>query len=350
MYKFFIFTYRCFQLTIEEHVTDALLFIVLLTLSGFFSSTETAFFSLADSKVRLLLKEERANASLVVKLKSKPQTLLITILIGNNIVNLFTASYATVVATRFFDSAALGIATGVTTLFILIFGEIIPKSLAYTHNEKIARLSAPILYALLILFSPVTFLLLRLNKSVNKLFGGHAKKRHVTEDEIRIMARMGVEGGHIEYREHEMIENIFSFNDIEIGDIVTPLYKAVLLNATVPIDQIAYFVSQQRFSRYPVYDDNDTSDIIGYIHANTIMKALNSDERDRIVKEFISPVHLVDETMKVERVFRSMKRSREHLYLVHRGGVTSDIVGLVTLEDILEEIVGEIEDETDLLN
>jgi CBS domain containing-hemolysin-like protein len=327
-------------------VIEILTFTILLILSGFFSSAETAFFSLSDGKLRLLETQKKKNARLIVRLKSDPQRLLITILIGNNIVNLFTASYATVVASNFFGSAALGIATGLTTLFILIFGEIVPKSLAFTHNVKVTQIGAPLLYALSVVFYPIAHVLLILNKYVNHLFGGHTVNK-VTEDEIRIMARMGVEGGHIEYREHKMIENVFSFNDIEVGDIATPLYKVTFVNGMVPIDQIAYFVSQTRYSRFPVYDDNDTDDIIGYIHSNTIMKVLNSDDRDTLVKDHISPIKRVDETMKIERVFRSMQRNKTHLYLVHRENIPDDVIGLVTLENLLEEIVGEIEDETD---
>ena len=328
-------------------IMQIITFIILILLSGFFSSTETAFFSLHKGQIRLMEQKRRKNAQIVAKLKNDSQRLLITILIGNNIVNLFTASLATVVATQHFASAAIGIATGVTTFFILIFGEIVPKSLAITHAETLARFVAKPIYILYLLFYPISTILMKLNARLSLLFGGGGKVSGVTEEEIRVMARMGVESGEINYREREMIENVFRFDDIEVGDIMTSLYKVELLNGMVPIEQIAYFVSNSAYSRFPVYDDNETDNIIGYIHTNTIMRVLNSDERDKLVKEFISPVTTVDEKIKIERVFRSMKTSKNHMYLVHHKDDSENIIGLVTLEDILEEIVGEIEDETD---
>jgi CBS domain containing-hemolysin-like protein len=265
--------------------------------------------------------------------------------VGNNIVNLFTASYATVVATRFFGSFALGIATGATTLLILIFGEIFPKSFAYTNNEKIARLTAKYIYFFYVVLYPLTFLLLTLNDVLNKRFKG-GPNTGVTEEEIMTMARLGVESGAIHYKEHEMIENIFEFHDAKVGDVMTPMYKVKLVNGDVPVDQIAYFVSHSLYSRYPVYE-GDTDDIVGYIHVNQIMRALNSDKRDELVKKFMSPVTLVSEDWKVESVFRAMKKDKNHMYLVYRDGDKDDIIGIITMEDILEEIVGEIEDETD---
>lgn len=294
-----------------------------------------------------MAEKKRKNAALIQKLKSRPQRLLITILIGNNIVNLFTAAYATVVATRYFGSAALGIATGGATLFILIFGEIIPKSFSFSHNEKIAVIVAWPLHILDVAFSPISFFLLKLNGLMNKAFGIKVKSG-VTEEEIMIMARMGVESGAIEYREHEMIENIFEFDDVPVGEVMTPRYKAEMVNGEAAVEQVAHFISHSGFSRFPVYEDNDTDKIIGYIHVNAIMKALNSDERDEPVKNFISPIDVVPESMKIERLFRFMKKNKTHMYLVHSDDDPNAIIGLITMEDILEQIVGEIEDETDI--
>ncbi|PIR57759.1 MAG: hypothetical protein COU71_02295 [Parcubacteria group bacterium CG10_big_fil_rev_8_21_14_0_10_38_31] len=322
------------------------LFIFLIALSAFFSAAETAFFSLHQSRVRMMQESKKNNASLVRKLKSKPQRLLITILIGNNVVNIFTAAYATVMATKFFGSAALGVATGGVTILILIFGEIVPKSFAYSHNEKIARLFALPVYLVYIIFYPITFFLLKLNKFLNKIYKIKPSVG-VTEDEIRTMARLGVENGAIDYREHEMIENIFKFDDVLVGEIMTPKYKIDVLNGETPVEQIAYFVSHSGFSRFPVYEDNDTDKIIGYIHVNQIMKALNSDERDRPIRDFVSPVEMVPEAMKIERLFRLMNKNQVHMYLVSKGENSNEIIGLVTMEDILEQIMGEIEDETD---
>ena len=290
-------------------------------------------------------KKKLKNADLIAKLKSDPQRLLITILVGNNIVNLFTASYATVVSAELFGSFALGVATGVTTFFILVFGEIFPKSFAYTHNDKVTRKAAKPIYLFYILFYPLTFLLLKLNEFANSKFKERSNVG-VTEDEIITMARLGVESGAIEYKEHEMIENIFEFYDTKVGDVMTPMYKVKLLNGSVPVDQIAYFVSHSSYSRYPVYD-GDQDDIMGYVHVNQVMRALNSDKRDELLKEFASPIVYTSEDQKVESVFRAMKKDKNHMYLVYREDDKDDVIGIITMEDVLEEIVGEIEDETD---
>lgn len=327
---------------------EILIFIVLIALSAFFSGAETAFFSLHQSRVRILEERKRAHAATIRKLKANPQLLLVTILIGNNVVNVFTAAYATIIATRFFESAALGIATGATTFFILVFGEILPKSFAYSHNELIAQVAAKPIYILSIIFRPVAVVLLKLQGSLNKLFNIKPRPT-VTEEEIRVMAKMGLEHGAINPSEQQLIENIFKFDDLTAGEIMTAQQNVDSLNGGTPVEQVAYFVSHAGYSRYPVTSGTNGGSPIGYVHVNQIMKVLNSDARDRPVEEFASPIEAVSEDMLIERIFRIMKRKQSHMFLVHRAGVTDHIVGLVTLEDILEQIVGEIEDETDLL-
>jgi len=300
---------------------------------------------LHQSRVRTLQDEKKKNAGLIAKMKSDPQRLLVTILVGNNIVNILTASYAAVLATNFFGSLGLGLATGVTTILILIFGEVMPKSLAYTYNTKIALRSAKLIYLFFVIFYPITFFLLGLNRYINRKLRIKPQKG-ISEKEIIAMVRMGVESGAIDYEEHQLIENIFEFDDVKSGEVMTPLYKVKMLNGDVPVDQIAHFVSHSEYSRYPVYE-GDKDNIIGYIHVNQIMKALNSKKRTKPIKNFILPIKSVPENRKVERVFRSMKKEQSHMYLVHRIGDTKDVIGLITLENILEEIVGEIADESD---
>ncbi len=323
------------------------IFTILLILSAFFSSSETAFFSLTPANVHLLKKKHRTQGTLVEKLKAHPQKLLITILIGNNIVNLFTASYATIVATRLLGSAALGIATGATTLFVLIFGEIIPKSFAYAKKKQIALLTAWPLYILSLLLFPIVWLLLQLNTFFAKLTKSEQLNEAVKEEEVRAMTRLSVEHGEIDYREHEMIENVFRFNDILVDDIMTPWYRVTILSGIVPIDEIAHFVAHEGFSRYPVHDGKNDDHIIGYIHINDIMKALNSDRREEPIRHFVKDVCTVSEDTTIERIFRKMLRKKSHLFLVHKKDDPATLIGLVTLEDVIEQIVGEIEDERD---
>ncbi len=325
---------------------DITLFLFLIFLSGFFSSAETAFFSLSQAQARLLSQGTAWRDRVVWQLKAKPEELLTSILIGNNIVNILTASYATVVATRFFGDAALGIATGLTTFFILVFGEIVPKSLAYSNNVIIARFAAPVLYGLRWTLYPVVRTLTLFSAYLQQQFARGESGGKVTEEEVRMMARMSVENGEMHYREREMIENVFRFDDIAVREVMTPRYKMTVLNGMVPVEQIAYFVGQNGHSRYPVYV-GDEDNIIGYIHVNTLLRVLKSDERHRLLKEFVDAIPAVPASHKIERIFRAMKRDKIHMYLVHRDDDSTEVIGLVTLEDILEEIVGEISDETD---
>lgn len=322
-----------------------LIFGILIILSALFSSAETAFFSLTPARVRLMVHKNRFASHIVAKLKDRPRRLLITILVGNNIVNLFAASYATVVAGRFFDSAAIGIATGLTTIFVLIFGEILPKSLAIANKERIAMITAWPIYGVYMILYPIIYIFYRINIIFYKIMGVTHGDDVVNEEEIRILTRMGMESGAIDLREHEMIENVFQFNDIMVKDVMTPLRDIESINGSVSIEKIAFTVSQIGHSRYPVHDGNETS-FIGYIHVNTIMQKLNSDERDRTVESFISPVQYVTDTMDIEKVFRKMSKRYSHMFLVKNE--QGEIVGLITLEDIIEELVGDIIDETDI--
>ncbi len=320
------------------------IFIILVILSGFFSAAEIAMFSLNHAQVRLLLQKKQKNANLIYKLKKWPQKTLITILLGNNIVNILAASLATYIAVNLFGSFGIGLATGLVTLIILIFGEIVPKSFAQKNNIKIAQNFAPFLFFIYILFFPVVWLLRSFNIMLLKLFKIKESK-FLTEDEIKALTRLGVESGHINYREHEFIERIFLLNDIAVKEIMTPKYKMVLLNGEVPVDSIAYFIGQTGYSRYPVYLDNENK-IIGYVHVHDIMKVLNSDQREIAIENLCRKISMFDHNDKIDIVLRKMIKLKEHIALVSRNQ-QQEIIGLVSLEDVLEHLVGEIEDEAD---
>ena len=322
---------------------NLILLIILISLSAFFSAAEIAFFSLRKTQIKLMIHNNVLNAHLVWKLKEKPQTLLIRILIGNNIVNILSASIATVLAVNVFGSLGVGIATGVITLLILVFGEIGPKSVAQANNKVFACKSAPIIYTLTIILRPLVWILLKFNKYIIRHPG--AIENSIDEEEIKILSRLAVESGDIDYREHEMIKNVFRFDDLKLSDVLTPRYKSTCLNGDVPIEQIAYFAGQEGFSRYPVYLDEEDN-IIGYVHMNDIMNHLNSDKRNYLLKDIIRPIDVFMDSENIDTVFRFMLRHKKHLALVQNAN--KDIVGLVALEDLLEELVGEIEDETDM--
>lgn len=319
------------------------LFFTLLLLSAFFSSAETAYFSIRPSQIRLMQGKKKKGADLAHLLKKEPERLLITILIGNNIAQFSAASIATILGFEYFGSFGAGMATGAVTFVSLVFGDIIPKTTAIAYNSVlVCRYSRP-LYFFFTLFYPLVWFLLKIQNFVST-FLNVKHQAIVSEEEIRVMSRLGAEHGVIEHSEHEMIENVFKFDDVKVGEIMTHESKMDVLQGGVPIDQIAYFVSQSGYSRFPVEENGK---VIGYIHVNQIMRALNSDERERTVAEFLSPIKAINENMTVDRVFLLMKKNKSHMFLVHSEGDTDDIIGLVTMEDVLEEIVGDIEDETD---
>jgi len=321
-----------------------IIFIILIVLSGFFSAAEIALFSLTDAQVRLLLEKKQKHSRLIARLKKRPQITLITILVGNNVVNVFTASLATYISLKFFGSLGIGIATGIVTLFILIFGEIVPKSFGQKNNIKISQILSPLLYFFTIIFFPLAWLLREFNFTILRIFKTKENK-FLTEEEIRSLSRLGLESGHIDFHEHEYIEKIFSLNDIIVKNIMTPKYKIVFLNGEVPIDSIAYFVAQAGYSRFPVYLDSENK-VIGYVHVHDIMKILNSDDREQPLVKIVRPISHFFESETLEVVLKKMIKRREHIALVKRKS-TLEIIGLVSLEDVLEHLVGEIEDEAD---
>lgn len=324
---------------------DFLIFLILILLTALFAGSETAFFSLRDSQVRLMERKKEHNARLIAKLKRDPQRLLVTLLFGNTVANLTIASFATVLAIEYFESFGAGIATGLSTVMILLLGEIFPKSAAIANKKRFAQLVAYPIYCCYIVFYPVSTLFVWLEHWVRQ--HTHAMDHGlVSEEEIRVMAELGLEHGKIDLYEREMIENIFKFDDISVGSIMTPKKAIESLNGEVPVEQIAYFVSQSGFSRFPVHDGND-HDYIGYVHTNDVMRVLNSDNREEPIMNFISPLTRIDERTDIEKVFRLMTKERSHMYLVHKKEEPGQLVGLVTMENLLEEIVGEIEDEGD---
>lgn len=323
-----------------------LLFIILLTLSGLFSATEIAFFSLRPARVRLLLNKKRHGAVRVHQLLQKPEELLITILIGNNIVNTFTASLAALITTHWFGSAGLGIATGVITFLILVFGEITPKAFAQKNNEWLALHLAPYIVFLTIFFTPIVWSLRIITQLLLKPFHKKLpKSSRISKEELKSLSRLAHEAGSVDPEEHELVERVLNFSNLKIKDIFVPIHKVTLLNGRVPVEQIVHFMVERGFSRYVVYD-KDEDDIIGYVHANDVMRVLNSDQREILLKEVARPITHVDREEPVERIFRMMKRTREHIIIV--TGTQLQPLGIVTVGDILEELVGDIEDEIDI--
>ncbi len=320
-------------------------FLILLFLSGLFSATEIAFFSLRPARIHVLVNSGARGAKRVHRLLKTPEKLLIAILIGNNIINTFMASLAAIITTDLVGSAGLGIATGITTFLILVFGEITPKAFAQANNEWLALKLAPFVHVLMVLCTPIVWLLNKVTKTLLlPLKTRMSKPTGIEKEELRALSRLAHEAGSVGIDEHNLIDRALKFSEHSVKDVFMPMHKVITLNGNTPIDQIAYFAAKAGHSRYPVYDD-EQSNIKGYVHANDILRLLNSNDRDDSLLSHLRILMHVSVNDPIERVFRIMQRKHEHIALVI--GNKGNGIGIVTLEDILEELVGEIVDEID---
>ena len=312
--------------------------IVLLLLSGFFSSAETALFSISRAKARHIAKERGLTNTLIKRMKDDPHRLLSTILIGNNLVNVAAAALATSVTIELVASNAVGIATGIMTALILIFGEIIPKSVATRNNILIAKLVILPLHWLSILFSPIIFLLNFIPRLTRKV----QRKSRVTEEELMTFVEVVEEEGGIEEEEKELIHNIFEFDDTSASEIMTPRADMFVINVDEELDVEA--IIRSGFSRIPVIEE-DIDHVIGILNIKDLFMHQVTSAKEIEVRQVMSEPYFVPENKKLDHLLQEFKRRKQHLAIVvdEHGGVS----GLITLEDALEEIVGEIIDETD---
>ena len=311
---------------------------VLLLLSGFFSSAETALFSISKAKAIHLAKEKGPANKLIKKMKADPHRLLTTILIGNNLVNIGASAIATAITIDLFASHAVGIATGVMTFLILIFGEIFPKSIATRNNILIARLVIFPLYWLSILFTPLIVFL----NFIPKLTGKIHKKPIVTEEELMTFVEVVEEEGGIEEEEKALIENIFEFDDTNASEIMAPRADMFVIdvNEELKLEEIV----KSGFTRIPVIE-GDIDHVVGILNIKDLLMHQATSTEAIDVRKIMREPYFVPENKKLDNLLQQFKKRKQHMAIVvdEHGGVS----GLITLEDALEEIVGEIIDETD---
>lgn len=320
-----------------------LLLAVLLILSAFFSGSEIALFSLGHAKVRTLVDEKRSGARALAELKAAPERLLITILIGNNVANIGAASVATYMATRAFGSAGVGLATGVMTLLVLFFGEITPKSFAARDAVRLSLLAAPALQLLSRILVP---LVAPLELLVHRLLPiGDGSVPSVSEREIRAMTRMGHQAGAIEEHERRLIERAFTLDERRVWEVMTPRVDIFAWRDSRRLSEIARELQTVPYSRIPVYGES-LDDVTGVLYLRDAYQALLAGQRDVPLSELAREPLFVPESVSLIRLLEDFRARRIHLGVVvdEHGGVD----GLVTMEDILEELVGEIVDETDV--
>ncbi len=321
------------------------LLVICLVLSGFFSSSETALFSISKIKAFHIAKDGSKTGQLIVKMKQDPHSLLTTILIGNNLMNIGASALATSIAISHFQSNAVGIATGVMTLVILVFGEIFPKSFATQHNVLVARVVIFPLYWLSRFFWPLVVLL----NFIPRLYGATNSSYHaVTEDELMTMVEVVEEEGEIKEAEKEYITNIFEFDDTSCCEIMTPRADMFVVDAMEALDIPAILATG--YSRIPVIEDS-IDNVIGVLHIKDLftsyqkITAAGEQITSLDIKAIMKKPYFIPESKKLDSLLQEFKAKKSHMAIVvdEHGGVA----GLVTLEDVVEEIFGEIIDETD---
>ena len=329
----------------EIGIWNLILLGVLLVLSAFFSASETAFTSISKLKVRHMLDANVKGAKYIAKILDNPNKMLTSILVGNNIVNITMTSIATALTIHYFGESGTGIAAVVTTIFILLFGEITPKTIANAFPEKICLGIAVILRLIILILTPFAFVFSRISDLLLILLGrkNGKKKVSITEEELKTMVNVSQEEGVLETDEQEMIFNIIEFNDTEVGKIMTPRTEIVGVDINAGYDEVFRVFKENQYSRIPVYQ-NSLDEIVGVLH----LKDLVLFDKDKNVyhnKNYMKEPYITWENFKVSDVFKKMKSSKCTMGIVldEYGGTA----GIVTIEDFVEEIVGDINDEYD---
>ena len=312
--------------------------IALLLLSGFFSSAETALFSISRSKARFLSKQKGKAEQLIYEMKSNPHRLLSTILIGNNVVNVAASALATKLALKLAPNYAVGAATGIMTFLILVFGEVFPKSIATRNNIMIARTVIFPLYWFSLIFKPVVLFL----DFIPKMTGRIKRTPSVTEEELITFVEVVREEGEIKEEEQKLITRIFEFDDTNASEIMTPRADMFVIEADQPLN--LQVIADSGFTRIPVIEAT-IDNVIGILNIKDVLtyQANNKDLPD--IRRLMRSPYFVPEHKKLDSLLHQFKKRQTHMAIVvdEHGGVA----GLITLEDALEELVGEIRDETD---
>jgi len=325
-----------------EDLFYLLLFIICILLSAFFSSSEIALISITKARVRTLVNDNKPGAIALATLKENPDHFLITILIGNNIVNIAAAAIATAIAISVFGSIGVGIATGFVVIVLLVFGEIGPKIYASRAPDTFPLTVAPIILFLSRILSPVIWVVERVSPSLG--LGRDAAEPAVTEEEIKEWIDVGKEEGTIEQDEKEMLYSVLEFGDTTAREIMTPRVDVILMEDTSGIGEAIRIFNETGFSRIPIYHEQ-IDNITGVLNVKDVFSAMVSKRKDLSIKEIMYDPTFVPETKKIDDLLKELQVHRVQIAIVIDE--YSSFVGIVTVEDILEELVGEIRDEYD---
>lgn len=325
-------------------IMQLVILLLLLLLSAFFSSAETALTTANVIRIHSLAEEGNKRASITEKILKNSSKMLSAVLIGNNIVNISASSLATIFTQKLFGNYAVSIATGILTILVLIFGEIVPKTLATMFSEKLALMYSPVIFALMWLLTPVIFVINKISQFLLLLLHIDASKRGViiTETELRTMVDVSHKEGIIETEERKMINNVFDFGDAEAKDVMVPRIDMAMADVNSSFNDLLELFHKERFTRIPIYE-NTTDNVIGIINMKDLL--LYDKKEDFDVRNFLRKAFYTYESKKLSELMREMKKTSVNIIIVlDEYGVT---VGLITIEDLLEEIVGDIRDEYD---
>jgi len=340
--------------------SDIVFIIIFIIINGFFAAAEIAVIAKRRIRIRQLVEEGNKNALILQKFKEDPDRFLATIQIGITFAGVIAAAIGGATAVQVIkptiqeipikpiaasaEGISIGLVTLVITYFLLIFGELIPKSIALTNPERIGMKTAKVVQV----FSKAAFILVQfLTFSTNILLKPFGKKTHagraITEEEVRMLIREGGEQGIFEPTEQALIHSVFEFTDMSAKEVMVPSTQMVTISLNLPVDDMKTVITEEQFSRYPVIG-KDLNDIRGILYVMDFLNALSKGSVD--IRKLMKPPFFIPETMKISNLLREMQRKRVHMALVidEYGGVS----GLVTMEDLLEEIVGEIRDEYDV--
>lgn len=324
----------------------AMALLLLLVFSAFFSGSETALMAISKLRLEHLAETRPVRAKLVKRVLKKPERLIGTILLGNNLVNVAMSAIATALAISFWGERGIIYVTVVLTLAILIFAEITPKVYAKYFNEMVSFLTAPVLNVIMILFNPLVMVITYITNKILYFIGVDVTKIKsplFTEAEVMTCIRMASDEGAISSEEQRMLARIFTLNDKTVGEVMVPGEKIAALPIDTPKDEIVKTILRTGHTRFPVRQGKD-ADIVGFIHSKDFFKLISA-KKTLSIRKIMRPPYFVPADKKIDVQLRSFKAKRLHQAIVLDSG--GKVVGLVTLEDILEELVGSIRDEHD---
>ncbi len=333
----------CFQgnKIMGDDTVSIIIIVVCVVMSAYFSATETAFSSLNRIRIKNLADKGDKKAALVASIEEKYDSMLSTILIGNNIVNILSTSLATVLFVKWLGDAGTSASTAVMTIVVLVFGEISPKSIAKESPEKFAMFSAPLLRTLMVVLTPFNWLFGMWKKLLSMIFASDAD-RGITEEEILTIVEEATNEGGINEQESDLIRNAIEFTELEAGDILTPRIDVEGIEVGISKEEIAQAFTETGYSRLPVYEES-LDHIVGIIYHKDFYNYVYNTEQD--ISSIMRPCRFITKTKKIGDLLKELQQEKLHIAVVvdEFGGT----IGIITMEDILEELVGEIWDEHD---